>query len=307
MIRVHEVHKRFGGTKALDSATLDIRDGELFGLLGPNGAGKSTLINAIVGLVKPDSGTIERDGRPIGTREDKRTLGLVPQDLAFYPALDAASNVSFFGSLYGLKGATLRQAVEAALEFAGLSDVGKKSAKDFSGGMKRRLNIACGVVHDPDLVVFDEPTVGIDPQSRDHVLRSVESLAKRGKTVIYVTHYMEEAEAICRDIAIMDKGKVIARGSPESLKLLVKDRTSVCFKLKRSAAVDAEAFKRLPGVVEAELDELALRVTGDVAATSVSDVMAEALRQALPIAEVATDSPSLETVFLTLTGRSLRD
>lgn len=309
MIAIENLSKSYGSTTAVDNVTMEIGDGELFGLLGPNGAGKSSLINLIAGLSAPDSGAVSFSGfnGASGPSGVKRILGLVPQDLSFYLDYSAAENLSFFGSLYGLRGKALRSAVEAALEFSGLSDSGKKPAKAFSGGMKRRLNIACGIVHDPEIVILDEPTVGIDPQSRDHILRSVESLRRRGRTIVYTTHYMEEAESLCTDIAILDKGKVIARGPKDKLKLLIKDSSRVSFYLKRRTDVDLSAFRALPGVRAAELDELALRITGGVGEIDLNALTAEVNRQGLPLADIESDSPSLEAVFLALTGRSLRD
>lgn len=306
MIRIENLSKRFGSTVAVDNVSLEVASGSLFGLLGPNGAGKSTLINLVAGLKEPDSGKIAFDGAT--SRADvKRMLGLVPQDLAFYLDFDAAENLRFFARLYGLRGGKLRAAVESALEFAGLTETGRKPAKDFSGGMKRRLNIACGIVHDPQVVILDEPTVGIDPQSRNHILRSVEELRRRGRTIVYTTHYMEEAESLCSDIAIMDKGKVIARGSQEKLKLLVKDSSRVSFSFKRPETVDASAFKAIPGVRDVEIEDLALRITSEVGSGNLNALTAEVNRQNLALASIESDSPSLETVFLNLTGRSLRD
>ncbi|HPE88194.1 MAG: ABC transporter ATP-binding protein [Spirochaetaceae bacterium] len=313
MIEIRNVSKSFGPTMAVDNVSLTIRDGELFGLLGPNGAGKSTLINMITGLLAQDGGSVSfMDGAagkagPLDAKAVKRMIGLVPQDLAFYQNYSAIENVKFFASLYGLRGKALSEAAEAALAFAGLSDAGKKPAKAFSGGMKRRLNIACGIAHDPRVVILDEPTVGIDPQSRNHILRSVEELRRRGRTIIYTTHYMEEAENLCTEIAIMDKGKIIAQGSQERLKLLIKDSSGVTFTLKRPDPVDLGAFERIRGVTTAKLDELRLSVTSEVGATNLNELTAEVNRQGLIVTDISTDSPSLETVFLSLTGRSLRD
>ncbi|HOZ72899.1 MAG TPA: ABC transporter ATP-binding protein [Spirochaetales bacterium] len=313
MIEIRNASKSFGPTMAVDNVSLTIRDGELFGLLGPNGAGKSTLIRMITGLLAQDGGSVSFFDGPAGTagpldaKAVKRMIGLVPQDLAFYQNYSAIENVKFFASLYGLRGKALTEAAEAALAFAGLSDTGKKPAKAFSGGMKRRLNIACGIAHDPRVVILDEPTVGIDPQSRNHILRSVEELRRRGRTIIYTTHYMEEAENLCTEIAIMDKGKIIAQGSQERLKLLIKDSSGVTFTLKRPDPVDLGAFKRIRGVTTAKLDELRLCVTSEVGATNLNELTAEVNRQGLIVTDIETDSPSLETVFLSLTGRSLRD
>lgn len=313
MIEIRNASKSFGSTIAVDNVSLTIRDGETFGLLGPNGAGKSTLIGIITGLLAQDGGSVSfYDGTagkagPLDPKAVKRMIGLVPQDLAFYQNYSAIENVKFFASLYGLRGKALSEAAESALAFAGLSDAGKKPAKAFSGGMKRRLNIACGIAHDPRLIILDEPTVGIDPQSRNHILRSVEDLRRRGRTIVYTTHYMEEAENLCTEIAIMDKGKIIAQGDQERLKLLIKDSSGVTFTLKRPDPVDLGAFERVRGVTAVKLDELRLSVTSEVGATNLTELTAEVNRQGLIVTDITTDSPSLETVFLSLTGRSLRD
>lgn len=309
MIQIRNVSRSFGSLQAVDNVSLTIKKGELFGLLGPNGAGKSTLINIITGLLPQDRGSVSFEGLNGNglSAEIKKNLGLVPQDYAFYLNYSALENVRFFTGLYGLRGKALSEAAEAALEFTGLSGTGKKAAKTFSGGMKRRLNIACGIAHDPKIIILDEPTVGIDPQSRNHILRSVENLRHQGRTIIYTTHYMEEAENICSAIAIMDKGKIIAQGTQEELKLMIQDSWRVRFFLKRPAETDLAAFKKIPGVQQAELEDLILSITSDVGISNLNQLTAEVNRQEIPITDIRSDSPSLETVFLNLTGRSLRD
>ncbi len=309
MITTNNLCKNYGSLRAVDKVSLSIAPGELFGLLGPNGAGKSTLIGLLTGLLAADGGRVEFSG-PTGSvsrAQAKRLIGIVPQELAFYPAFSAYENVSFFASLYGLRAKELKAASLRALEFVGLADVGKKAAKSFSGGMKRRLNIACGLAHDPSIIFLDEPTVGIDPQSRNHILRSVQELSRQGKTIVYTTHYMEEAEAICSRLAIMDKGKIIAEGSKDELKLLVKDASRVSFSLAKDQAVDLEGFKTIPGVMLADYQELSLSVTSQIGVANLNLLTAEINRQGLPLASMSCDNPSLETVFLSLTGRSLRD
>jgi len=309
MIEVQNLGKSYGSTVAVNNVSLTIKKGELFGLLGPNGAGKSTMIHMLAGLLAPDGGRVvfSAFSQAGGPRDIRRILGLVPQDLAFYQNYTALENVRFFGGLYGLRGKALSSAAETALEFAGLTETGKKPAKSFSGGMKRRLNIACGIVHDPEIIILDEPTVGIDPQSRNHILRSVEKLHREGRTIIYTTHYMEEAEQLCSDIAILDKGKIIAQGSQEELKLLIRDSSQVTFTLRQPEMVDFDAFRKIPGVQFVECIDLNLRVTSEVGIGNLNMLTAEVNRQNLAIIQIASDSPSLETVFLNLTGRSLRD
>lgn len=306
VITIRNLSKNFGVTTAVNNVTLTIKKGSLFGLLGPNGAGKSTLINIMTGLLAKDGGSVTYEG---GTslQEIKKLIGLVPQDLSFYLDYSARENIRFFGSLYGLRGKALSAAVENALVFAGLQDTGRKPSKTFSGGMKRRLNIACGIVHDPQLIFLDEPTVGIDPQSRHHILSSIEKLNHLGRTVIYTTHYMEEAENLCTEIAIMDKGKIIAQGTQEQLKLLIKDSSQFMFRLKRDEAVDLQAFLNIQGVRLATYEDLRLTITSEVGISNLNALTAEINRQKLIIADINSESPSLETVFLNLTGRSLRD
>ena len=295
MIQIRNVSRSFGSLQAVDNVSLTIKKGELFGLLGPNGAGKSTLINIITGLLPQDRGSVSFEGLNGNglSAEIKKNLGLVPQDYAFYLNYSALENVRFFAGLYGLRGKALSEAAEAALEFTGLSGTGKKPAKDFSGGMKRRLNIACGIAHNPKIIILDEPTVGIDPQSRNHILRSVENLRHQGRTIIYTTHYMEEAENICSAIAIMDKGKIIAQGSQEELKLMIQDSWRVRFFLKRPAEMDLAAFKKIPGVQQAELEDLILSITSDVGISNLNQLTAEVNRQEIPITDIMSDSPSL--------------
>lgn len=309
MIEIRNLSRQFGTTTAVDNVSLSIKKGELFGLLGPNGAGKSTLINLLTGLLTPDRGTVTFTETGAGTsnRDIKRILGLVPQDLSFYLNYSAVENVRFFAGLYGLKGKALSHAVESALGFAGLTESGSKPAKSFSGGMKRRLNIACGIVHDPQIIVLDEPTVGIDPQSRNHILRAVEALRQKGRTIIYTTHYMEEAENLCSQIAIMDKGKIIAQGTRDELKLMIQDSCRVIFHFGRPETADIPSFQKIPGVRHVETEDLALKITSEVGISNLNQLTAEVNRQQLKIINITTDSPSLETVFLNLTGRKLRD
>jgi ABC-2 type transport system ATP-binding protein len=211
ILKLKDLVKRYDQNIAVDNISLDVGEGELFGLLGPNGAGKSTTINMVCGLLKPNQGEIIIDGVSLKEKpmECKSKLGLVPQEIALYDTLTAYENIEFFGKLSGLRGAKLTERVNEALEFVGLSDKSKSIPKSFSGGMKRRLNIACAIVHHPKVIIMDEPTVGIDPQSRNHILESVRKLNKMGSTVIYTSHYMEEVEALCTRIAIMDHGRLM--------------------------------------------------------------------------------------------------
>lgn len=228
ILKTNELTKRYGNRVVVDHLKLDIKEGEIFGLLGPNGAGKSTTMNMITGIVKPTQGNVDFLGKDFQSNRKAliNKLGYIPQDLAIHGNLKAWENVELFTSLYGIKGKLLKERTDEALEYVGLLERRGDFAKTFSGGMKRRLNIACAIGHHPKLLIFDEPTVGIDPQSRNFILEKIKESNQNGATVIYTSHYMEEVEAICSRIAIMDSGKVIATGSSEELKKMVKDDTS---------------------------------------------------------------------------------
>ena len=225
VLKLSGLSKKFDSRTAVDHISLEIREGEIFGLLGPNGAGKSTTLNMVCSLLKPTSGNIEVFGMDAAKniKQIKHRIGYIPQDLAIHGNLKAWENVELFTSLYGIRGKELRAAVDESLEFVGLLDRRGSYAKTFSGGMKRRLNIACAIGHKPDLMIFDEPTVGIDPQSRNFILEKIKEANANGATVIYTSHYMEEVEAICTRIAIMDNGRIIATGTRDELARLVTD------------------------------------------------------------------------------------
>jgi ABC-2 type transport system ATP-binding protein len=222
MLAARDLWKSYGTKPAVAGVTLEARAGEIVGLLGPNGAGKSTTVGMICGLTRPDRGAVTIDGAPMGDDASpaKRRVGLVPQDISLFEDLPAQANLELFGALYGVKGPILRERAAAALELVGLSDRAKAKPSTFSGGMKRRLNIACALVHDPDVLVLDEPTAGVDPQSRNAIFDNLETLRGRGKALVYTTHYMEEAERLCDRIMIMDHGKVVASGTLASLRTM---------------------------------------------------------------------------------------
>ena len=225
ILRTIDLTKKYDNKVVVDNLNIEIKKGEIFGLLGPNGAGKSTTMNMICDIVRPTLGSIEFMGKDF--RKNRKELiskvGYIPQELAIHGNLKAWENVELFTSLYGIKGAELKKAIDESLDYVGLLDRKNDYAKKFSGGMKRRLNIACAIGHHPDLLIFDEPTVGIDPQSRNFILDKIKESNKNGATVIYTSHYMEEVEAICTKIAIMDNGKIIASGTSEELKKLVAE------------------------------------------------------------------------------------
>lgn len=310
IVKMDQVTKKFGDVTAVDRVSLEIREGEIFGLLGPNGAGKSTAINMITGLLTIDKGSISILGSDV--RRDKMTaksyVGIVPQDIAIYEDLTSLENVKFFASLYGLGGKELEAAALEALEFTGLSEKKKEFPKSFSGGMKRRLNIACAIAHKPKLIIMDEPTVGIDPQSRNHILQSVKKLNEMGSTIIYTSHYMEEVEEICTRIAIMDRGKVIALGTCDELENMINDKDVVVVTISEPASrVDEKSIREIPGVENVDIGENTVKITSAREVTNLDRIIQYFIQNNFTIKSVESKTPDLETVFLSLTGRKLRD
>ncbi|MDI9500153.1 MAG: ABC transporter ATP-binding protein [Acetivibrionales bacterium] len=310
IVKMDQVTKKFGDVTAVDRVSLEIREGEIFGLLGPNGAGKSTAINMITGLLTIDKGSISILGSDV--RRDKMTaksyVGIVPQDIAIYEDLTSLENVKFFASLYGLGGKELEAAALEALEFTGLSEKKKEFPKSFSGGMKRRLNIACAIAHKPRLIIMDEPTVGIDPQSRNHILQSVKQLNKQGSTIIYTSHYMEEVEEICTRIAIMDHGKVIALGTCRELENMVNDKDVVVVTVSDPVSkVNEKSIREIPGVENVAVGENTIKITSAKEVTNLDRIIQYFIKNSFTIKSVESKTPDLETVFLSLTGRKLRD
>ncbi|HZK34398.1 MAG TPA: ABC transporter ATP-binding protein [Bacillota bacterium] len=310
IVQIKDLTKKYGSLIAVDNISFNIDEGEIFGLLGPNGAGKTSVINILTGLISMDKGTINAFGKDIGKNGNdiKRNIGLVPQDIAIYEDLTCLENVSFFAGLYGLRGSQLKKSAMEALEFVGLSEKASSAPKKFSGGMKRRLNIACALAHRPRLIIMDEPTVGIDPQSRKHILKSVKTLNSKGCTVIYTTHYIEEAEDLCERIAIMDHGKIIAMGTANELKSLVTDRATVSIILSTPIeGVDVEKIKEIKGVIDIWFDNNTVNISSSRGINNLDKIISYFTTNGLHISGVQSKSPNLETVFLTLTGRKLRD
>lgn len=309
LVQLKNLVKRYGDNLAVDNVNLGIAEGEIFGLLGPNGAGKTTTINMLIGLTKVDSGEITIFGKKVnGNREDvSKDIGIVPQDLAIYEDLTAAENVTFFGKLYGLHGKLLQERVAEALEFTGLSDKSKVFPKKFSGGMKRRLNIACAIVHKPKLIIMDEPTVGIDPQSRNHILGSVMDLHSQGSTIIYTSHYMEEVEELCSRVAIMDQGRVIAQGSKEELKALVSSEDRIVIEVSAVNFTLVDEIKKITGVKDCILAENILTVQVAKNSPVIGRIVDAITAAGADVVNLSAERPTLESVFLTLTGKTLRD
>lgn len=296
MIRVHDLRKAYGTTVAVDGVSFEIPRGETFGLLGPNGAGKSTTINLMIGVLVADGGSIEVNGGAKPTEPAaRRAIGVAPQALAIYEELSAQENLAFFAKLYDLRGTRLKERVAWALEFAGLEDRRRDRVKTYSGGMKRRLNLAVALVNDPLVIFLDEPTVGVDPQSRSHIFERIEQLRSSGRTIVYTTHYMEEAQRLCDRVAIMDRGRI-----------LDLDRVDALIDRHGGRSVVKAELVRPPGdrsLLPAPLDNLFLRFETDRPFEEIGRLTSAGIAfQSLEVTR-----PDLESVFLTLTGRSLRD
>ncbi|MED4533744.1 ABC transporter ATP-binding protein [Metabacillus fastidiosus] len=311
VLQLTNLTKKFGSFIAVDNISLTIKEGEIFGFLGANGAGKSTTINMIASLLKMTEGDITILGKDINKHRKyaKLNIGLVPQDIAIYEDLTAYENVKFFAGLYGLRGSVLNERVLEALEFVGLTDRQKSYPKDFSGGMKRRLNIACAIAHRPKLIIMDEPTVGIDPQSRNHILESVKELNRIGCTIIYTSHYMEEVEEVCTKIAIMDHGKIIAEGTKEQLKSIITDTKDMIVELRTLENIDLEQLKDIEGIRAIQVDEETntIKINSEVEVNNFNKIIQYFISKDIELRSLEEKAPSLETVFLTLTGRALRD
>lgn len=309
MLSATELNKSYADRAVVSDVSLRLEPGRVLGLLGPNGAGKSTTVSMLCGLLRPDRGDVAFDDgtSPMNGRTDafKRRIGLVPQDIALYEELPARQNLELFGALYGLSGAELARRSDEALELVGLTDRARDKPSTFSGGMKRRLNIACALVHDPDVLVFDEPTVGVDPQSRNAIFDNLEVLRDRGKALMYTTHYMEEAERLCDRIVIVDHGRVVA--NDELGALLRHARSGERLEIDVGQTVDCAPFLALPGVLEATESNGVLTVKLQSLASDMAPVLAWCSAQGLAIRHINSVRANLEDVFLALTGRQLRD
>jgi linearmycin/streptolysin S transport system ATP-binding protein len=308
-IEVDCLYKSFGDFQAVQGATFSARAGEVLSLLGPNGAGKSTTISMLSGLLAPTDGDACIMGFSVTKQPElaKASLGVVPQDIALYPDLSARENLVFWGKMYGLRGAALKARVDEVLEIIGLTDRQKDHVGKFSGGMKRRVNIGAALLHKPAVVIMDEPTVGIDPQSRRHILDNVKELNQQGMTVLYTTHYMEEAAELSHHIAIMDKGKVIAYGTHDDLIKMVGEQTRIDVTLTVEAEKLLDAWRATEGVARIDALDGKVTVLVDDSNRVLPRLFDAAAKYGARITSVDIQEPNLETVFLHLTGRALRD
>jgi ABC-2 type transport system ATP-binding protein len=303
------LRKAFGSLQAVAGVDVSIQAGETYGLLGPNGAGKTTTISMIAGLLDPDAGEVVVAGHPVTTKAVKAraAIGLVPQELAVYPELTARENLDFFGRLYGMGAKALRQRVDEVLGVVGLADRAGDQVKTYSGGMQRRLNIGIGLLHRPELLILDEPTVGVDPQSRNAILESVEQLADAGMAVLYTTHYMEEAERLCDRIAIIDQGEVKAEGTRRELVALVGEHDRIGLSATGPLDAAVKAATELPDVTSASARAGGIDVVAGDARRLLPGLLGAVAGAGAEVSSVEVVEPDLEAVFLHLTGKALRD
>ena len=307
IIEIKNITKRFNDKLVLDNISYEINKGEIFGFIGPNGAGKSTLINIMTSLLVPDSGSVKICGYDIVKESLKANIGYVPQDIALLEELSAYDNLEFFGALYGLKGKLLKERIKEALEVTGLEDKRKQKVKKFSGGMKRRLNIATAIMHHPKVLIMDEPTVGVDPQSRNHIFTFTKKICKEwGTTVIYTSHYMEEVEELCERVFIIDLGKEIAYGNKEDIKSSVFPNNKVIIDASNMSGEALIKLENVEGILKIVDNEnlITLTINSNFKLGNALNILE---KENVIIKKISYEEAKLEDVFLTLTGKNLRD
>ncbi len=309
VVKIENLVKRYGDLIALDHLNLNIQEGEIFGLLGPNGSGKTTTINCLLSLLKYDKGSIEVFGKKMGpTAYDiKREIGIVMQNVAVFDDLTVFENIDYFCGLYVTDKKKRKSLVEEAIEFVGLTDFKKFTPKKLSGGLLRRLNIACGIAHKPKLIILDEPTVAVDPQSRNHILEGIKKLNEDGATVIYTSHYMEEIEQLCTSIAIMDKGKVIAKGTNEELKSMISHGEKIVIEAFGVKDNFLEILSHLPNITSVEYKDNLLTIKTKSGHSSLGKIATLLDDYQISHVKIYSELPTLNDVFLEITGKQLRD
>ncbi|MFD2567520.1 ABC transporter ATP-binding protein [Pseudotenacibaculum haliotis] len=306
MIHVTNLSKSYSGVKAVNNVSFEIAKGEIFGLLGPNGAGKSTILNMMSTVLPTDEGIIKVDDLQLNgnAKKFKQLIGVVPQEISLYEELSAYDNLVFWGNLYGIPSKELKERIHTILEMIGLLDRKKDLVKTYSGGMKRRINIAAALLHNPKVLLMDEPTVGIDPQSRNHIFEVIEALNKQGLTIIYTTHYMEEVERLCNRIAIIDSGKIIAQGTQEELKQLVPTQESIQLEF---ALLSENQVTQLGEKLNLRMIQRENTLTIESSVKELSQIIIACNELNLAIKDIQLQKINLETIFLSLTGKQLRD
>jgi len=309
IVKVNNLVKRYGDLTAVDHLSLEVHDGEVFGLLGPNGSGKTTTINCILSLLEYDESEIEIFGQPMtpDAYHIKRDIGIVMQNIAVYNELTVYENIDYFCGLYVRDKNLRKKLVLEAIEFVGLADFAKFYPKKLSGGLLRRLNIACGIAHKPKLIILDEPTVAVDPQSRNKILEGILELNRQGATIIYTSHYMEEVERICSRIMILDKGKAIATGTNSELKAMITTGEKITVESNDLSAEQLAAVRQLPNIVSAEYNRPLLVIKSSRGANNLETVLDFIKKEGIQFSRIYSELPTLNDVFLELTGRALRD
>ncbi len=309
VVKINELVKRYGDLIALDHFSLEIKEGEVFGLLGPNGSGKTTTINCLLSLLAFDKGDIEIFGKKMTpvSYDIKKEIGVIMQNVAVFEELTVYENIDYFCGLYITDKAKRKQCVEEAIKFVGLEDFRKFYPKKLSGGLLRRLNIACGIAHKPKLIILDEPTVAVDPQSRNRILEGIQELNRSGATVIYTSHYMEEVEQICTRIAIMDKGRKVAEGTKDELKRMIKNTETITIEILELPDDVRREISGLPHVYDVRFDDSKLVISCSGGKHNLTRVLDVLQKRELSFGRVYTELPTLNDVFLEITGKALRD
>lgn len=309
IIKIENLVKRYKERIAVDHFSLEVEEGEIFGLLGPNGSGKTTIINCLLALLQYDKGTIEIFGKPMNPNsyDSKKNIGVILQNIAVFQELTTKANIDYFCSLYIRDKRKRKELVKEALDFVGLWEFRNMYPKKLSGGLLRRLNIACGIAHKPKLIFMDEPTVAVDPQSRNNILEGIQKLNREGATIIYTSHYMEEVEQICTNIVIIDQGKQIAHGSTKELKSIIKMGETISIELLTLDPVHLNAIRQLPNVYQTEYKEHLLKIRCQVGNHNLIHILDYLKQQGISTGRIYTELPTLNDVFLEMTGRGLRD